>query len=66
MKGTVKSFNSRRGFGFITGEDGKDIFVHYSAIQKEGFKTLKAGEHVTYDVDTDDQGRTVAKNVISE
>ena len=50
MKGTVKWFNQGKGFGFITGEDGKDIFAHFSQIQKDGFKTLNENEEVTYDV----------------
>ncbi len=50
MKGTVKWFNQEKGFGFITGEDGKDVFAHFSQIQKEGFKTLNEGEEVTFDV----------------
>ena len=47
-KGTVKWFNSQKGYGFITGEDGKDIFVHYSGINKDGFKSLEEGQSVTY------------------
>lgn len=50
MKGTVKWFNQEKGFGFITGEDGKDIFAHFSQIQKDGFKTFNENEEVTYDV----------------
>lgn len=50
MKGTVKWFNQEKGFGFITGEDGKDIFAHFSQIQKEGFKTLNENEEVTFDI----------------
>ena len=46
MKGTVKWFNQEKGFGFITGEDGKDVFAHFSQIQKEGFKTLNENEEV--------------------
>ncbi len=45
--GTVKWFNADKGFGFITGEDGTDVFVHFSAIQTDGFKTLDEGQKVT-------------------
>ena len=48
--GTVKWFNERKGFGFIKVENGEDVFVHYSALQGEGFKTLKEGEKVEFDV----------------
>ena len=48
--GTVKWFNSDKGFGFITGEDGNDVFAHFSAIQGEGFKSLDEGQAVTYAV----------------
>ena len=50
-QGTVKWFNAEKGFGFITGQDGKDVFVHFSAIQTDGFKTLEEGQAVNYDVD---------------
>ena len=50
MKGTVKWFNQEKGFVFITGEDGKDVFAHFSQIQKEGFKTLNENEEVTFDI----------------
>ena len=48
--GTVKWFNSTKGFGFITSEDGSDLFVHYSDIQSEGFRTLEEGQAVTFEV----------------
>ena len=50
MKGLVKWFNEEKGFGFITAEDGKDVFAHFSAIQKDGFKKLTEGEAVTFEV----------------
>ncbi len=48
--GTVKWFKDDKGYGFITGEDGTDVFVHFSAIQAEGFKSLSEGQKVEYDV----------------
>ncbi|MBQ4177796.1 MAG: cold-shock protein [Lachnospiraceae bacterium] len=65
MKGTVKWFNAEKGYGFITGEDGKDVFVHFSAIQGEGFKTLDEGQSVTYDL-TEGQRGMQASNVVKE
>ncbi|SCG81660.1 Major cold shock protein [Proteiniborus sp. DW1] len=50
MNGTVKWFNSEKGFGFITTEEGNDVFAHFSQINKEGFKTLEEGQKVTFDV----------------
>ena len=50
MQGTTKWFNEAKGYGFLVGEDGKDIFVHFSAIQSEGFKTLKEGDKVEFNV----------------
>ena len=63
MKGTVKWFNAEKGYGFITGEDGKDVFVHYSAIQGDGFKTLDEGQSVEYDL-TEGQRGMQASNVV--
>ncbi|MGQ4223880.1 cold-shock protein [Enterococcus mundtii] len=54
--GTVKWFNSDKGFGFITGEDGQGVFAHFSAIQGEGFKTLDEGQAVTYDIEDGQRG----------
>jgi CspA family cold shock protein len=55
-KGTVKWFDETKGYGFITGEDGKDIFVHYSSIQGSGFKSLTEGDAVSYEVEQGDKG----------
>ncbi len=62
-KGTVKWFNDQKGFGFITGEDGKDVFVHFSGIQSEGFKTLKEGASVEFEI-TDGAKGPQAVNVV--
>ncbi len=50
VQGTVKWFNDSKGYGFIAQEDGDDIFVHYSAIQTDGFKSLMEGDEVTFDI----------------
>ena len=50
MKGTVKWFNNQIGYGFISDEDGNDVFVHYSGINIEGFKSLEEGQDVEFDV----------------
>jgi CspA family cold shock protein len=55
-KGTVKWFNESKGYGFITAEDGTDVFAHYSAIQGDGFKTLAEGDSVSFDVLPGDKG----------
>ncbi len=64
-QGTVKWFNADKGFGFITCEDGSDVFVHFSAIQGEGFKTLDEGQHVTFDVEESERGPQAA-NVVKD
>lgn len=63
-KGTVKWFNAEKGFGFITSEEGKDLFVHFSEIQKEGFKTLEEGEKVTFEVKEGQKGPQAANVVV--
>ncbi len=60
MKGRVKWFNETKGFGFIEGEDGNDIFVHFKAIESDGFKTLKDGQDVEYDVEEGQKGLQAA------
>ena len=60
MKGTVKWFDAKKGYGFITKEDGEDIFVHYSAIQIDGFKTLKEGDKVEFEVQNGSKGPPAA------
>ncbi len=65
VTGTVKWFNDDKGFGFIEREDGKDVFVHHSAIVMEGFKSLKEGQKVTMEV-TQGQKGPQAENVIAE
>ena len=54
--GTVKWFNEQKGYGFIKQENGQDIFVHYSAINGSGFKTLKEGDQVSFEVETGKKG----------
>ena len=63
--GTVKWFDERKGYGFIAQEDGPDVFVHHSAITGEGFKTLKEGERITFDIEQGKKGPT-AVNVTVE
>lgn len=56
MNGTVKWFNAEKGYGFITDEQGNDVFVHYSAIQGEGFKSLDEGQSVEFEVTQGERG----------
>jgi CspA family cold shock protein len=63
VQGKVKWFNQEKGYGFIEVEGDKDIFVHYTAIQQEGFKTLKEGEKVEFDVVEGQKGPQAA-NVV--
>jgi len=62
MRGKVKWFNDAKGYGFIAPESGGDVFVHFSAIQMEGFKTLREGQDVEFEVESRDLG-VHAKNV---
>ncbi|MFP3902983.1 MAG: cold-shock protein [Armatimonadota bacterium] len=61
--GTIKWFNDSKGYGFIEREDGEDVFVHYSAISGEGYRTLNEGDTVEFDVEEDEKGPR-AENVV--
>ena len=63
MKGTVKWFNNQKGYGFISDAEGKDVFVHFSALQMDGFKVLDEGEAVEFDVVDGEKGPQ-ASNVV--
>ena len=60
QQGTVKWFNAEKGFGFIQREEGDDVFVHFSAIQGEGFKTLDEGQTVTFEIEEGARGPQAA------
>lgn len=61
MKGKVKWFNAAKGYGFIGREDGPDVFVHYSAIQSAGYKDLKEGEEVEFEIEQGPKGPQAAR-----
>lgn len=56
VKGTVKWFNATKGYGFISGENGEDVFVHYSAINVDGYKTLEEGQEVQFEISEGQKG----------
>ena len=60
MKGTVKWFNAKKGFGFISDEEGNDVFVHFSALQMDGFKVLDEGDEVEFGVIDGEKGPQAA------
>lgn len=62
--GKVKWFNADKGFGFITSDEGKDIFVHYTSIQTNGFRSLEEGQKVNYDQETNERGDYAANVTI--
>lgn len=64
-QGTVKWFNASKGFGFISVEGGDDVFVHFSAIQAEGYKTLEEGQQVTFDIVDGSRGPQAANVTVA-
>lgn len=60
MKGTVKWFNAKKGFGFLSDDQGNDVFVHFSALMMDGFKVLEEGESVEFDIVDGDKGPQAA------
>ena len=66
MTGKVKWFNAEKGYGFITSDEGKDIFVHYSAIQVDGFRSLEEGQKVSFEIVESDRGQQAANVVVTD
>ncbi len=66
LEGKVAWFNNAKVFGFITRDGGPDVFLHYSAIQTEGYKSLKEGQAVSFDIETGSSGKPQAANVVPE
>ena len=62
--GKVKWFNAEKGYGFITTDEGKDVFVHYSSIQADGFRSLEEGQTVTFDIVEGDRGQQAANVMV--
>ena len=60
-RGKVKWFNNQKGYGFITPEDGKDVFVHFSAIQGDGYKSLEEGQEVEFEIEKGAKGEQATK-----
>ena len=65
MTGKVKWFNAEKGYGFITSDEGKDIFVHYSAIQADGFRSLEEGQKVSFEIVESDRGQQAANVIVT-
>lgn len=63
VKGTVKWFNNQKGYGFITPENGKDVFVHHTAIQGDGYKSLDEGQQVEFEIEKGPKGEQAVKVV---
>ena len=66
MTGKEKWFNAEKGYGFITSDEGKDIFVHYSAIQADGFRSLEEGQKVSFEIVESDRGQQAANVVVTD
>ena len=66
MTGKVKWFNAEKGYGFITSDEGKDIFVHYRAIQADGFRSLEEGQKVSFEIVESDRGQQAANVVVTD